>query len=135
MLPSSAYGAMNICRRFVRALVLLLAFGQMASAQLSTPSVDSIQTRLQSLTILGNHSENVVTGALFSAIEESLYSQKQPDGGYQDRSSLTTHISRDSEGRTRAERYITSHLSGAGKPRLQSVYIADPVAGVLYRLD
>jgi hypothetical protein len=128
-------GAMNLCRSFALALGLFLSFSHLASAQLPTPSVDSVETKLQSVTILGNRFQPDVIGAPFSAIEESLYSRKQSDGSYEDRSSITTHFYRDNQGRTRAERYVTSYLPGAGKPWLRSIFIADPVAGLLHRLD
>jgi hypothetical protein len=64
-------------------------------------------------TILGYQPQTKVTGAPFSAIEESVYSQKQPDRTYVDRSLVTTHIYRDSQGRTRAERYEVSQISNA----------------------
>jgi hypothetical protein len=122
--------------KFVLVFGLLLPLGRLAFAQqLPPPAINPVESELQAVTIYGNKSQAPVTGAPYSAIEESLYSQEQPDGTYEDRSSVTTHIYRDSQGRTRAERYVTSYLPGAGEPKLRSIFITDPVAGVLYRLD
>ncbi len=117
------------------AFCFFVLFSGMATAQLPAPSINPVQTELQTVTVLGYQSQTDVIGAPYSAIEESLYSQRQPDGTYDDRSSVTTHIYRDGQGRTRAERYVTSYLSGAGDPWLKSIFIVDPVAGVVYSLD
>jgi hypothetical protein len=121
--------------RFSCLFVLLVAFSQPGVAQLPALSIDAHESWTQSVTILGNQSETDVPGAPFSAIEESKYSQRQPDGSLDDRSSDSTHIYRDGQGRTRADRYSTSYLDGKGKSWLSSIYIADPVAGFVYRLD
>jgi|HubBroStandDraft_6_1064221.scaffolds.fasta_scaffold194715_2 hypothetical protein len=121
--------------RFVLAFGLLVLFRYVAFAQLPALSIDPVQAELQAVSIFGNQSHVAVTGAPYSAIEERLYSQRQPGGTYEDRSLITTHIYRDWQGRTRAERYVTSYLPGAGESKLTSIFIADPLAGVLYRLD
>ena len=116
-------------------LVLLVAFSQAGFAQLAPLSIDASESWMRAVTISANQSDADVTGAPYSAIEESRYSQRQPDGSLEDRSSFTTHIYRDSQGRTRAERCTTSYLDDPAKSWLASIYIADPVAGFLYRLD
>ena len=121
--------------KFALALGLFVLFRHVAFAQLPALSIDPVETELQGVTIFGNQSPVAVTGTPYSAIEESLYSQGQPDGTYEDRSLVTTHIYRDGQGRTRAERYVTSYLPGAGESKLRSIFITDPVAGVLYRLE
>jgi hypothetical protein len=126
---------MKIYRKFALALGFLFPFSHAAFPQSPPPAVNPVESGLQEITIFGNQSASGVSGAPYSAIEESLYSQKQPDGTYEDRSLVTSHIYRDSQGRTRAERYMTSYLPGAGEPKLRSVYITDPQAGVVFRLD
>jgi hypothetical protein len=105
------------------------AFGQIPPLLIG-PSVSEIQ----SITILGNQSDADVTGAPFSAVEESMYSHRQDDGTLEKRSSVTTHFYRDGQGRTRAERYEASYI-GETKSWLKSIYIVDPIAGFLYQLD
>lgn len=126
---------MKAYEKFALALGLFVLFSGVTFAQLPAPSIDQVQTELQTDTIFGNQSQAAVTGAPYSAIEERLYSQKQRDGAYEDRSLITTHIYRDWQGRTRAERYETSYLPGAGEARLTSIIIADPLAGVIDRLE
>jgi len=53
-------------------------FSGMATAQLSALSINPVQTELQSVTILGYQSQTYVNGAPYSAIEESLCSQRLP---------------------------------------------------------
>jgi hypothetical protein len=101
--------------------------------------IQPYQTWLQSITILGNESQTLghQAGGIhpFSAVEESTYSHK-PDGHtLEGRSKLTTYIYLDRWGRTRAERHVTSYNGGEEKSHLASIYIADPLAGFLYRLD
>ena len=119
--------------KFALAFGLFVLFRYVAFAQLPAPSIDPVQTELQAVTIFGNQSPVAVTGAPYSAIEESLYSQGQPDGTHEDCSLITTHIYRDWQGRTRAERYVTSYLHGEGEPKLRSIFITDPLEGVMYR--
>jgi hypothetical protein len=101
--------------------------------------IQPYQTWLQSITILGNESGTLGLGAggihPFSAIEESTYSHKPDEHTLEPRSKLTTYIYLDRYGRTRAERHVTSYIGGEEKSWLASIYIADPLAGVLYRLD
>ena len=82
---------------------LLTLFSGPAFAQQIFPTTQPVESREQSVTIFGNLSETDVTGAPFSAIEESRYSQKQPDGAYLDRTLYTTHIYRDSHCSTFAQ--------------------------------
>jgi len=119
---------------FCFGFLLLVAFSQAGLAQLAPLSIDASESWIQEVTILGNQSDADVIGVPYSAIEESRYSHRQPDGSLEDRSAYTTHIYRDSQGRIRAERYTTSYLDGTTKSWLDSIYIADPVAGFLYRL-
>lgn len=119
---------------FCVGFLLLVAFSEAGFAQLAPLSIDASESWMQAVTISGNQSDTDVPGAPYSAIEESRYSQRQPDGSLQDRSADTTHIYRDSQGRTRAERYSTSYLYDPAKSWLASIYIADPVAGFVYRL-
>jgi hypothetical protein len=121
--------------KFALAFGVFVLFRYVAFAQLPAPSIDPVQTELQAVTIFGNQSLVAVTGAPYSAIEERLYSQRQSDGTYEDRSLITTHIYRDWQGRTRAERYVTSYLHGPRESKLRSIFITDPLEGVMYRLD
>lgn len=121
--------------KFALAFCLFELFIHAAFAQLPALSIDSVETELQAVTIFGNQSPVAVPGAPYSAIEENLYSQGRSDGTHEDRFLVTTHIYRDWQGRTRAERYVTSYLPGAGESNLMSIFITDPVAGFLFRLD
>jgi hypothetical protein len=121
--------------KFALAFGVFVLFRYVAFAQLPAPSIDPVQTELQAVTIFGNQSSVAVTGAPYSAIEESLYSQRQSDGTYEDRTLFATHIYRDLQGRTRAERYVTSYLHEPRESKLRSIFITDPLAGVMYRLD
>jgi len=121
-------------------LVAALFFGLNAAAFAQSPlRIQPYQTWLQSITILGNESGTLGlgTGGIrpFSAIEESTYSHKLDDHTIEPRSKLTTYIYLDRYGRTRAERHVTSYIGREEKSWLASIYIADPLAGVLYRLD
>jgi hypothetical protein len=111
---------------------LCLAFGLFA---LCSQAVHTQQSGIRFVTILGNLAQTNVTGAPYSAIEKSMYSQKQPDGTYQDRTLTVTDIYRDSYGRTRAERSVTSYHFGTSETHLQSIFITDPLTDSLYRLD
>jgi hypothetical protein len=53
-------------------------FSGMATAQLPALSINPVQTELQRVTILGYQSQTYVNGAPYSAIEESLCSQRLP---------------------------------------------------------
>jgi len=121
--------------RFAILIALFRLFSPIGFAQLPVPSIDPVQTEMQRVTIYGYQSQSEVAGAPYSAVEESMYFQRQPDGTYEDRSLNTTYIYRDSQGRTRAERYVTSEITGDRKPSLKSIFITDPAAGVLYRLE
>lgn len=114
----------------------LFVFGSpVVSAQLPPPVIDPIESEMHAVTIFGNLAETYVTGSPYSAIEESIYSSKDPDGTYANRTRTVTHIYRDWDGRTRAERFVTSYLWGKSETHLESIYIADPAAGAVYRLD
>ena len=125
-------------RGFDRASIgvsLLFLLSCTGRAQPPSLSVVASESRVQAVTILGNQSDARVTGAPYSAIEESVYSHRKPDGSLEDRSAITTRIYRDSQGRTRAERHVTSYIYDPAKSWLQSVYIVDAVGGIIYRLD
>jgi hypothetical protein len=115
-------------------IVFVIASIPAAVSQIPPLLIGPSGSEIQSITILGNQSDADVTGAPFSAVEESMYSHRQDDGTLENRSSVTTHFYRDGQGRTRAERYEASYI-GETKSWLKSIYIADPVAGFLYQLD
>ena len=85
---------------FYFAFLLFVASSQAGLAQLAPLSIDGSGSWMQAITISGNQSDTEVTGVPYSATEESRYSQRQPDGSLEDRSSFTTHIYRDGKGRT-----------------------------------
>jgi hypothetical protein len=120
---------------------LCLAFGlfalcsQAVHAQLSPPAIQPVESGIQFVTIFGNLAQTDVTGAPYSTIEKPMYSQEQPDGTYQDRTLTVTHMYRDSYGRTRAERSVTSYHFGTSETHLLSIFITDPLTDSLYRLD
>jgi hypothetical protein len=91
------------------AFALFVACSFEASAQLPPPTIGPSKSRIQAVTIVSNLSETDVTRNPYSAIEESMYSQKQPDGTYVNKTLTVTHIYRDSDGRMRADRYVTSY--------------------------
>lgn len=115
-------------------IVVIIICSSAAFCQIAPLSIVPSESRVQSITILGNQSDTNVIDAPFSAVEESMYSHRQSDYTLDNRSSVTTHFYRDGQGRTRAERYDTSY-NGETKSWLKSIYIADPVAGFLYQLD
>lgn len=126
---------MNVHRRLCLALGLFTLCSQSVHRQLPPPAVQPVESGIQFVTILGNLAQTDVTGAPYSAIEKSMYSQKQPDGTYQDRTLTVTDIYRDSYGRTRAERSVTSYHFGTSETHLLSIFITDPLTDSLYRLD
>ena len=117
------------------ALTLVVADGFAETALLRPLEINPVSSQVQSVTIRSNLSETDVTGAPYSAIEENMYSKKKDDGTYADTTLTTTHIYRDSQGRTRAERYVTSFRDDKPEARLMSIVITDPVTDSLYRLD
>jgi hypothetical protein len=126
---------MSYCKyRFSFLIVFMIACVPAAFSQIPALLIRPSGSEIQSITILGNQSDADVTGAPFSAVEESMYSHRQDDGTLENRSSVTTHFYRDGQGRTRAERYEASYI-GETKSWLKSIYIADTVAGTLYQLD
>jgi len=124
---------------FLRSVPVFGIFVLLASAlpaQLPPLAINPVETEVQSTTIQGNLATTPEPGAPFSAVEESVYAQRQPDGSYENRSSITTYFYRDAQGRTRAERYETSFLgSDAGKAKLKSIIVIDPVERVTLHLD
>lgn len=121
-------------RRLLLLAVLFLALNLASFAQ-SPLHIHTYQTWMQTVTILGNpYMTDFVGGKAFSAVEESMYVHKLDDGTLEPRSAETTYFYCDRLGRTRAERHVTSYI-GKEKSWLASIYIADPVAGFLYRLD
>jgi hypothetical protein len=126
---------MNYCKHmFGLLIVFAIAYVPAAFGQIPPLSIEPSASKIQSITVLGNQSDSDVTGAPFSAVEESMYSHRRSDQTLEHRSSETTHFYRDGQGRTRAERYEASYV-GETKSWLKSSYIADPVAGFLYELD
>jgi hypothetical protein len=125
--------SMSYRKLFGMSIVFLTACSA-AFSQIPPLLIKPSGSEIQSITILGNQSDTDVTGAPFSAVEESMYSHRLDDGTLERRSSVTTHFYRDGQGRTRAERYEASYI-GETKSWLRSIYIADPVAGFLYQLD
>jgi len=120
---------------FSLALALVLAGSLAAPALLRPLEINPVSSQVQSATIRSNLSERDVTDAPYSAIEENMYSKKKDDGTYADTTLTSTHIYRDSQGRTRAERYVTSYRDDKPEARLMSIVITDPVTDSLYRLD
>lgn len=114
----------------------LVAACAVVSAQLPDVNLQPVRSTAQAETFLGNQSEKDVAGAPFSAIEESLYCEKQPDGSCKGLSSISTHFYRDAQGRTRAERSTTPYVDGKAQPAvLRSITLVDPLAGTVTRLD
>ena len=120
---------------------LCLAFGlfvlssQAVHVQLPPPAIQSVESAIQRVTIRGNLAQTDVAGAPYSAIEDSMYSQKQPDGTYNDVTRTVIHTHRDSYGRTRAETSVTSYRFGTSETHLLGIFIMDPLTDSLYRLD
>jgi hypothetical protein len=114
----------------------LVATCAVVSAQLPEVNLQPVRTAVQGETFLGNQSDTDVPGAPFSAIEESLYCEKQADGSCKGLSSITTHFYRDAQGRTRAERSTAPYVDGKAQPAvLRSITLVDPLAGTVTRLD
>lgn len=114
--------------------ILFLAVSLPSWAQ-SPLHIHTYKTWMQTVTILGNqYITDFAGGKPFSAVEESMYAHRLEDDTLEPRSAETTYFYCDRYGRTRAERHTTSYI-GKEKSWLASIYIADPVAGFLYRLD
>ena len=126
---------MNAHRRLCLTFAVFALCSQPGHAQVLPPAIEPVESGIQFVTIRGNLAQTDVTGAPYSAFEKWMYSQKQPDGTYQDRTLTVTHTYRDSYGRTRAERSVTSYRFGTSKTHLQSVFITNPLTDSLYRLD
>ncbi len=76
----------------------------------------------------------VVTNAPFSADIVTDTTQTLPDGNRIHRTN-TTHVYRDSEGRTRREQDLSNLNVASGSTAPQVVFINDPVAGMNYALS
>lgn len=77
----------------------------------------------------------VVKNAPFTGDLVTETSQTLSDGN-RIHQSVTTHLARDSEGRTRREQPLTGLAAlGAGGSNSTAVFISDPVAGVSYALN
>ena len=79
----------------------------------------------------GGH--KVVTGVPYSADTNSQSVQTLADGNSISRTT-TGHVARDSQGRTYTQETISGGFVGANGP-FTAVFISDPVAGYLYRLN
>jgi hypothetical protein len=77
----------------------------------------------------------VVTGMPYSAVTETETVQAGADGTRFDHKMARTKTYRDSQGRTRIERYMPTGFSNSDPPAVLSVTIRDPVAGVEYFLN
>ena len=127
---------MKVWRKFSLAFGFLVVAGTVVFAQLPDVTIQPIQLAVQAETFLGNQSETDVTGAPFSAIEESLYCEKQTNGSCKGLSSVTTHFFRDAQGRTRSERSASPYVDGKAQPAvLRNITLIDPVAGTVSHLD
>ena len=74
-----------------------------------------------------------VTGAPYSAVQTTQFTQKLPDGNiiqHTDQSS----VYRDAQGRVRIDHSYTPHFGAAAGQKSTSVSIFDPVGGVTYML-
>jgi hypothetical protein len=127
---------MGTCRQIRWVFGLFALCSQTLPAQSPEPlTITQVLSPIQSVTMRGNLAQSAVTGAPFSAIEDSLYSQRQSDGTFKDKTRTVTRIYRDSYGRTRAETSVTSYSYNTSKTHLQSIFITDPLTDSLYRLD
>ena len=81
------------------------------------------------------HIPPVVRGMPYSAVTEGETVQTATDGTRFDHKMGRSKTYRDSQGRTRTERYIPTGLSNSDPPTVMSVIIRDPVAGVEYFLS
>ena len=81
-------------------------------------------------------SNKVVTGAPYSAQAVTQFTQTLPNGDHIQRTT-TASVARDSSGRTRMDRSLSTvgALSAATGARSRAIVIHDPVAGMSYALD
>lgn len=123
---------MNFRFRALPALSLILLYGSIAFGQESPANVTS------TIAAKDNGMERippVVTGMPYSAVTEGETVQTAADGTRFDRKMEKAKTYRDSQGRTRMERYIPTGFSNGDLPTVSSVTIRDPVAGVAYFLN
>jgi hypothetical protein len=129
---------MNSCRGLlITACGLFLLCGLRSFAQ-ETPSAKAATsiTRMRAVRDTGwEKIPPVVTGMPYSAVTEAETLQTLSDGTHIDHKMERTKTYRDSQGRTRMERYLPTGLSNNDPPTLGSVMIRDPVAGVSYFLN
>ena len=124
---------MNTIRKTILAPGLLPLLTHSAFAQTPSEPRHSVTSEIQKVTTFGDESATDVSGAPYSAIEIMTYAQIQADGTRELQTTYETHIYRDSQGRRRAVRYVTTSLGT--EHHLESIFITDPVAGFLYRVD
>jgi hypothetical protein len=120
---SSYRGLLTIC-----SVLLLCGLSSFAQESSTTSSVTST-IAVRGLEVV----PRVVTGQPYSAITETESLQTLADGTHIRRKMASTKTYRDSQGRTRLERYLES--GSADFPELTSVMIEDPVASVAYFLN
>jgi hypothetical protein len=120
---------MNSCRGLVAISSVFLLCGLSSFAQESSTTSVTSTIAVRGLEPV----PRVVTGQPFSAITETENLQTLADGTHIRRKMADTKTYRDSQGRTRMERYLES--GSADFPELTSVMIEDPVASVAYFLN
>lgn len=81
----------------------------------------------------GGGGHKLVTGVPYSADASSQSLQTLADGNTISRTT-TSHVARDSQGRTYTQETIAGGFMGASGP-VTIVFISDPVAGFMYRLN
>jgi hypothetical protein len=76
-----------------------------------------------------------VVGEPYSATTESERVQTLADGTHISRKMMTLKTYRDSQGRTREERYVQMGVGGGNQDVLSNILIRDPVAGTSFSLN
>lgn len=120
---------------YVKGLFACALLALCARASLAQESA-TVTARTSAITTLASeHERYPITGQPYSATTESESVQTLADGTHVDRKMSTTRTYRDSQGRTRLERYMPANLAKPEEKTLLSVVIRDPVAGVEYFLN
>lgn len=115
--------------------ISLLALAAGAWAQGPPPGAHGMGMGGRFLGAEAGRAGRVVTGAPYTADVVTESTQTLADGSHI-RQSTTSHVSRDSEGRTRLEQSLSGLSAIAGSANLPHVvFIHDPVAGVSYAMN
>lgn len=122
---------MNSCFRALLGWSVMLLCGSIAFGQESSSTMTSTLVVRDGMERI----PRVVTGTPYSSETESESQQTAADGTRFDRKTTRTKTYRDSQGRTRMERYMPTGLSNGDEPTLLSVTIEDPVTGKSYFLN